>query len=211
MGKTKKKYVPKWRRRKNERPDEIIDAALQVFSKAGFAAANLNDIAKIAGITKPALYRYFVTKEDLFKAVAKKVAVPNFTFAETLATDCSMKELIPKLLKHAANSLSQEKNAAILKMVFNESNTFPELTRIWLENVAFPFIEHLTQLLRAAQKKGELIEGKPELMVFSLLGPMLSATLFQQTFHHLTKSVPDLHKLAEQHSRLLLAGLLKSQ
>ena len=62
---------PKWRRRKEARPGEIIDAALEVFAEKGFAAAKLDDIARRAGISKGALYLYFETKEDIFGAVAR--------------------------------------------------------------------------------------------------------------------------------------------
>jgi AcrR family transcriptional regulator len=54
---------PKWRRRKEARPGEIVEAALEVFAEKGFAAAKLDDIARRAGISKPTLYLYFDTKE----------------------------------------------------------------------------------------------------------------------------------------------------
>ena len=62
---------PKWRRRKEARPGEIVDAALEVFAEKGFAAAKLDDIARRAGISKATLYLYFETKEEIFRAVAR--------------------------------------------------------------------------------------------------------------------------------------------
>jgi len=62
---------PKWRRRKDARPGEIVDAALEVFAGKGFAAAKLDDIARLAGISKATLYLYFETKEEIFRAVAR--------------------------------------------------------------------------------------------------------------------------------------------
>ena len=62
---------PKWRRRKDARPGEIVDAALEVFAEKGFAAAKLDDIARRAGISKATLYLYFETKEEIFRAVAR--------------------------------------------------------------------------------------------------------------------------------------------
>ena len=47
---------PKWRRRKDARPGEIVAAALDVFAEKGFAAAKLDDIARRAGISKATLY-----------------------------------------------------------------------------------------------------------------------------------------------------------
>jgi DNA-binding transcriptional regulator YbjK len=47
---------PKWRRRKEARPAEIVDAALEVFAEKDFAAAKLDEIARKAGISKATLY-----------------------------------------------------------------------------------------------------------------------------------------------------------
>jgi len=62
---------PKWRRRKEARPGEIVEAALEVFAEKGFAAAKLEDIGRRAGISKPTLYLYFETKEEIFRVVAR--------------------------------------------------------------------------------------------------------------------------------------------
>src|SRR6516162_6062683 len=75
---------PKFRRRKAERPGEIVQAALQVFAEKGFAAAKLDDIARRAGVSKGALYLYFETKEDIFRAVVSQAIAPNLEGVWTL-------------------------------------------------------------------------------------------------------------------------------
>jgi AcrR family transcriptional regulator len=70
--------APRWRRRKTARPAEIAEAALDVFADKGFAGARLDDIASRAGISKGALYLYFETKEDIFRAVVRGAMAPNF-------------------------------------------------------------------------------------------------------------------------------------
>jgi AcrR family transcriptional regulator len=67
---------PRWRRRKEERPAEIVAAALESFAERGFAATRLDDIAARAGVTRGTLYLYFSSKEDLFKAVVRQSIVP---------------------------------------------------------------------------------------------------------------------------------------
>src|SRR5437016_6311847 len=66
------KPQPRWRRRKDDRPAEILAAALDCFAERGFAATRLDDIARRAGVTRGTLYLYFQSKEDLFKAVIGK-------------------------------------------------------------------------------------------------------------------------------------------
>src|SRR5215217_2404704 len=69
--------LPKFQRRSEARPGEILAAALRVFGEKGFAAARLDEIAARAGVSKGALYLYFETKEDLFRAVVTQAVVPN--------------------------------------------------------------------------------------------------------------------------------------
>ena len=78
---------PKYQRRKEDRPQEIADAAFATFAEKGYAATRIDDVARRAGISKGLTYLYYKTKEDLFKAVVKNVvvrrvdALPKFKIA----------------------------------------------------------------------------------------------------------------------------------
>ena len=72
----------KRRRRKDARPAEIINAAMDVFVEHGFAGAKLTDVAKRAGVAKGTLYLYFETKEDLFRATAREALTANLEAVE---------------------------------------------------------------------------------------------------------------------------------
>ena len=76
---------PKFKRRKADRPDEIIAAALALFTEKGFAAARLDDIAARAGVSKGALYLYFPTKADMFRAVVEQAVRPNLATVQQMA------------------------------------------------------------------------------------------------------------------------------
>ncbi|MBP8309195.1 MAG: helix-turn-helix transcriptional regulator, partial [Burkholderiaceae bacterium] len=68
--------APRWERRKESRPAELIAAALDLFVERGFAATRLDEVAARAGVSKGTLYLYFESKEDLFKAVIRETIVP---------------------------------------------------------------------------------------------------------------------------------------
>jgi AcrR family transcriptional regulator len=68
---------PRFRRRKEDRPQEITEAALAAFAEKGYAATRVDDVARRAGVSKGLLYLYFKTKEDLFKAVIRSFVVPK--------------------------------------------------------------------------------------------------------------------------------------
>lgn len=49
-----------------ERQNEILEIAIEEFSSKGYKSANINIIAKNAGISIGLMYKYFATKEELF-------------------------------------------------------------------------------------------------------------------------------------------------
>jgi AcrR family transcriptional regulator len=201
---------PRWRRRKEARPEEIVEAALEVFAAKGFAAAKLEDIARRAGISKPTLYLYFETKDEIFRAVAKAAVASLLEALESQAegTDVPFAELAPRLLSRAAGMMASGRVPAIARMVIGESRNFPDLARIWHDDVVARVIAMVTGIIARAQVRGEMAPGDPRLHVFSLMGPMVMAMLFREVFGGVGADPPDLPALADQHARTALRGLL---
>src|SRR5438445_2688875 len=88
----------RWRRRKDARPVEILEAALACFAERGFAATRLEDVAARAGVTKGTLYLYFPGKEELFKAVVRAALIPNLERLEEAAGDAPVAEVLGRLV-----------------------------------------------------------------------------------------------------------------
>src|SRR3954470_17382905 len=75
---------PKWRRRPEHRPQQIIEAALEVFGECGLAKSRLEDIAKRAGVSKGTIYLYFPNKEELFREMVRDIVVGQLEAAERM-------------------------------------------------------------------------------------------------------------------------------
>ncbi len=71
--------APRWERRKESRPAELLAAALDMFVEKGFAATLQDDVAARAGVSKGTLYLYYPSKEELFKAAVRETIVPIIT------------------------------------------------------------------------------------------------------------------------------------
>jgi AcrR family transcriptional regulator len=200
--------APRWRRRKTARPGEILDAALNVFAEKGYAAATLAEIAGRAGLSKAALYLYFETKEDLFRALARTLVAPNLTaMAKALvANDAPFAQLAPALLTGAAALLAEGRAVAIARMVIAESGNFPDLAGVWREDVVERVLGLITGLIVRAQAAGEVRDGDPRLFAFSLMGPLVMGGLFHAVFGE--DGAPNLGELAAQHAKAALQGLL---
>lgn len=201
---------PKWRRRKEARPAEIVAAALEVFSEKGFAAARLDDIAARAGVSKGALYLYFETKQDLFRAVVRDSVAPNLTAIEQAvsAVDLPFAQVVRMLLSRMADVMMTTRLPSVAKVVIAESRNFPDLARIWHDDVVSRALGVATTLIERAQAKGEVKPGEPRTYAFSLAGPMLMGALWREVFEPVGARPVDLREVARQHAETALQGML---
>jgi AcrR family transcriptional regulator len=201
---------PKWRRRSEARPGEIIEAALAVFAEKGFAAARLDDIAARAGISKGALYLYFETKQDLFRAVVREAVAPNLAVVAGFIGQSQLPfaELIRLVLARAAEVVTQGRLGAVAKMVIGESRNFPELAKVWHEDVVSRMLDAVGGAVAAAQARGEVRPGDPRLYGMSLAGPLLMGVLWREVFVPIGAEPIDLKALLAQHAEVVLGGML---
>jgi AcrR family transcriptional regulator len=201
--------APKWRRRKEARPAEIIAAAAKLFADHGFAATKLDDVARLAGVAKGSIYLYFDTKEELFRAVVRSAVVPQVQVVRGIAEafEGTLADLLPRLLSGAALLMGRADVFAVVRMVIGESRNFPDLAKIWHDEVVAPVFAAFSGVIARAQAKGEVREGDARLYTFSVMGPLFTATLFRDVFSPASNDLPDLARLAEQHARCLVFGL----
>jgi AcrR family transcriptional regulator len=201
---------PRWRRRKEQRPSDIVAAALAVFAEKGFAGARIEEIARRAGLSKGAVYLYFPTKEDLFRAVVQTTVLPNIAAIEqaVLAMEMPFAERLRMILPRFAALVSAIPVGAVAKMVIGESRNFPELAKVWHDNVVSKGVGLLTRLIAEAQAKGEVRPGDPRTHAFSIMGPMIIGIVWHETFTPVGGDPIDLPAVARQHVETVLAGLL---
>lgn len=202
---------PKFHRRAEDRPGEICSAALEVFSEKGFAAAKLDEIARRAGVSKGTLYLYFKDKEDLFRAVVRNTVVPNIDAMRGVVegADLPFADVVRMVLPGFAAITGRVRLGAVAKMVIGESRNFPELAKVWHDEVVTKALGMIGGLIERAQARGQVRAGDPRLHAFTLMGPMMMGVLWRETLQPAGGAPLDLEALATQHAETVLAGLLK--
>jgi AcrR family transcriptional regulator len=204
---------PKFRRRKEARPTEIVEAAIEVFTEKGFAAARLDDIAARAGVSKGALYLYFANKEELFHAVVTQTISPNVGRVQLLMETfeghfADLLPVLPRIFSHVADTTPA---GAIAKMVVGESRNFPMLARYWHEEAVGPLLALISAKIKQAQDRGEVRDGDPRLFAIQLAGPMVMGLLWRETMVPVGAAPIDFVALGEQHMRTMMRGLMSSE
>jgi AcrR family transcriptional regulator len=168
--------APRWRRRKEARPGEILQAALETFVEHGFAAARLEEVARRAGITRGTMYLYFNSKQTLFEAVVRNSVIPGIERAEQLAQDFpgGSADLLEALLRDWWQRVGASPTLGGLpKLVMAEAANFPELARFYHDHVVRRSQALFRRVVRRGIERGEFrADVDPD-----VVGPLLVAPL----------------------------------
>lgn len=201
--------APRWRRRKAQRPDEILAAALVVFSEHGYAATRLTQVAQAAGVSKATLYLYFRDKADLFKAVVRSALIPNIAEAENLIAGArgSTVDLLARLLSHLGRVMLGTPVSAIPKLVLSEAGNFPEIAGFYHEEVVLRGQRLLGSLLARGVRRGELRAVDPEYCWRIVIAPLVLGVLWKHAFQPHHASPLDLERYLKAHLDVVLHGL----
>src|SRR5690554_508797 len=127
MSNSERNHRPRWRRRAEARPDEVLDAALDLFIERGFAQTRVEDIAGRAGLSKGAVYLYFNSKEAILEALVRRSIVPIVENAAVIARASGEPPaaVIATLVRAVAGRLADRRLSAIPRLVIAEAGTFP--------------------------------------------------------------------------------------
>jgi AcrR family transcriptional regulator len=200
---------PKWRRRKDARPSEIVAAALACFAERGFAATRLDDIAARAGVTRGTLYLYFESKEELFKAVVRQSIGPVLSRIGSIVAESSAPApaLLRQVLLSIPQAMLETPVAALPKLVISEASNFPEIARFYLNEVIRPAKSLIADLLQRGIARGEFRAVDVESTVLCTIAPILFSALWRHSFEPHDETPLDVAALAGTHVDLLLHGL----
>jgi AcrR family transcriptional regulator len=176
---------PRWERRKDARPQELLAAALELFTDRGFAATRLEDVARAAGVSKGTLYLYFENKQELFKAVVRENVVQligeaeeELAGAENMSSEALLRAMLERWWSHAAN----RKLAGLTKLMMAESGNFPELAQFYEEEVHERANRLLTSVLERGVSRGEFRQFDPHVMMQVLTAPVLMLMMWTHSF-----------------------------
>ena len=166
---------PRWERRKDARPQELLAAAIDLFVERGFASTRLEDVARRAGVSKGTLYLYFENKEELFKAVVRNNIVPAIGDAESSVAefDGHSGELLRSVMMRWWDRIGNNKVSGIIKLVAAESGNFPELATFYQDEVINRGTRMISSMLERGIARGEFRPINVAQVTQVLIAPML--------------------------------------
>ena len=171
--------TPRRERRKQQRPGELLEAALDLFVEKGFAATKSEEVAARAGVSKGTLFLYFPSKEELFKAVVRENVVKTVTEGalEVANFKGSSAELLKTLMLEWWRRYGSTKASGITKLIISEGNHFPDLAAFYQEEVIDPATRMLKDILERGRASGEFRNFNTEHTTMVVIAPMLFLSL----------------------------------
>ncbi|CAB3727754.1 TetR/AcrR family transcriptional regulator [Achromobacter kerstersii] len=137
------------------RVGQILDAALQEFSRAGYAGARMEDIAVRAGLSKGGLYAHFASKEDVFEALLTRHLNPARLDVDAVVDGASSpRHLAERIVNHLYASLGDPAMAGTMRLLLAESGRVPHLASRWRRETADAYQSDIAQVLARARKRG---------------------------------------------------------
>lgn len=197
----------KWQRRKEERPAEIMSAALKLFAEKGFTATRLEDVAEVAGVSKATIYLYFDSKIDLFLAIVGEIALSRFDEVEAViaAYEGSIRDLFRVLLARMREISAASQIPAIARVVLAEAHNFPEIATFYRDNVVLRGLGLVAGIIKRGMESGEFRTCDPLAVAQSIIFPVLMNVIGRKTFGEIEALDPD--RFFSSHVEFVLRGL----
>ncbi|SFZ76054.1 TetR/AcrR family transcriptional regulator [Chitinimonas taiwanensis] len=175
--------VTRWTRRKEARPGEIMEAALELFVARGFSATRMEEIARAAGVTAGTLYRYFANKEELLKAVIRDAFAPTLQEGEQLLGNFqgSAAELLATVIRNWWQLNGATRFSGIPKLMIAEGNNFPELARFHREEVIERGEALIARAIQYGITRGEFRPIPLDIAVKVVTAPVIMAMVWKHS------------------------------
>ncbi|MBV9020238.1 MAG: TetR/AcrR family transcriptional regulator [Chloroflexi bacterium] len=191
-----------------DRREQIIDAAMRVFSQKGFTRATNKDIAHEAGITAGLIYHYFENKKAVLDAIIEERS-PWRTVRSlsphvlALPPEQFLRLLVPQVL----SIVEEEKFVQLIHVLLPEAIHNPEIGHPMAETLG-KMVNFLTDYFSSKMVNGELRQGNAALAAQTLLGCVTGFVLRRQVLRDPTALEYTHEQIAEVIVETLLKGLL---
>lgn len=199
-------------RRKEARPAELLAAALDLFVEKGFAATRVEQVALRAGVSKGTLFRYFPSKEELFKAVVRQSLSARFFEWSAEVDDYSGSSA--DLLRHGMlgwwERVGNTQASGMAKLMLTEAHNFPEMAAFYQTEVALPCQGLVRRILQRGIDSGEFAPVDADLATYSVTTPLIFLAIWKHSLGNdpCAPAALDPQQYLASQLHILLHGLL---
>lgn len=177
--------------RKGRKFDQVLAGAREVFMADGFEGASVDDIARVAGVSKTTLYSYFPDKKFLFMEVANRECQrQNLEAIDSITFDAPPREFLGRAGRHFLRFITSTFGQQVFRLCVAESDRFPELGQRFYNSGPATVRREIAEYFRAAIVRGELEIDDP-LLAADQFGELCKADLWPRLIFGVAKTVSE--------------------
>ena len=155
---------------KSLRKQMVIDAAIKIFHQKGYRSATLEDVAQDLGLTKPALYNYVSSKENLLSQIYIQAMESFFSYIyEIPSLELSPKEKMRLFIRRHLKAVVIE-NLAMFSVFFSEENQLPQVDFERIRDEKRKFNHIVEEIIQEGMDQGYFRMLNPKLMSYAIIG-----------------------------------------
>jgi AcrR family transcriptional regulator len=198
----------------DERRQQILRVAIQLFSQCGFSGTTTKEIARAAGVSEAMVFRHYATKQELYNAILDHKACEGgeldpFSWAQNAMAKKDDAELFYQLMLNALNH--HEADTDFMRLLFHSALEGHELAEMFVKQNIMPLYEFLSDYIGKRQKEGAIrADIKPRVIIRAFVGMMIHHSL-NNTLWDKNRQLLDIsnEEAARAFSEILLKGICK--
>ena len=185
-----------------DRRRQLIEAAIELFSRKGFAGTTTKEIAAAAGVTEAIVFRHFANKQELYSAILNRIQNGEevgdwLVLAQRYMDAKDDAGLIRSIMEKIVASIAREPRFERLMILASMEGH--ELAEIHMRQFALPIGERLVEYFAQRQQEGAMAAGSPHSMLLLIAGSAQFFALHRHIYslkkmqcHSDTETVEDL-------------------
>lgn len=164
----------------------ILEAATRLFLEKGFDGTSMDDVATLAMVSKPTVYKYFEDKNKLYTAIVRST-VDNVDqvvriVSSSMATRGNAEKALRALAQEFLTVLMKPDLLRLRRMIIANADRFPEVARSWYENGFGRVLATLAGVFADLTNRGYLRHLDPQMAAEHFVGLVLWIPLNKAMF-----------------------------
>jgi AcrR family transcriptional regulator len=203
------------RRLKEARPQQLLDAALELFVEKGFAATRAEEVAQRAGVSKGTLYLYYPSKEELLKAVIREHLSSRIAAGAAAAEKHRgpVADLLREVFSRWWLEVFDSPTSGVFKLIITEVRNFPDIAEFYVAEVIQPAEDLIGRIVQRGIDRGEFDALHVPDVVHSLCLPMVMLCVHKHSIGACADHHEDFepHQFVRAHVDLIVRGLVRAK
>ena len=162
-----------------QREDQILKAALEVFTRKGYTAATVPEIAEMAGVAVGTIYNYYADKRELFIAVMKNlVIIDPFLDIKGDIPEAGITDIIENIMQNRIR-LTETEPGSRIPYLMSEIVRDQELKALWVEQTIQPLFIQMEAVYRSSMISNSLRHIDPAVAVRAIAGMVIGFSMLR--------------------------------